>query len=165
MRKVLAAFTTAALFSFLLVSPARAQTASTTFVVSITVVNACTILVTDLDFGTVSDLTPAIAASTSGTVTCTGIAPVIVSFDPGTGGTSTYALRQMASGANTVNYNLYADAAHTQILGDGTAGTVTIPLTSTGGPDAFTVFGQTAAAQNPKPPATYTSTITATVTF
>jgi spore coat protein U-like protein len=71
----------------------------------------------------------------------------------------------MNSGANTINYNLYRDVAHTQVLGNGTGSTFTIPLTSTGGADGFSVYGLTAAAQGAKPAATYSSTITATVTF
>jgi spore coat protein U-like protein len=154
-----------ALTGTLLAGPASAQTASATFDVSITVEADCTITVDDLAFGTVTDLTPEIEASTTGAVTCTGISPVSVSFDAGTGGASTFATRQMALGTDTVDYNLYADAAHTEILGDGSTGTVTIDFTSTGGDDAFDVFGQTAPAQNPKPAGTYTSTVTATVTF
>jgi spore coat protein U-like protein len=154
-----------ALAGSLLAGPASAQTATATFEVSITVVANCTIAVDALSFGDVNDLTPAIAATTTGTVTCTGISPVSVSFDPGTGGSSTFATRQMALATDTVDYNLYADAAHTEILGDGSTGTTTIDFTSTGGADPFTVFGQTAPAQNPKPAGVYTSTVTATVTF
>lgn len=149
----------------LLASPVSAQTATATFEVSITVEAECTISVDDLTFPTVSDLTPEIEAATAGAVTCTGISPVSVSFDPGSGGTSTFATRQMALGPDTIDYNLYSDAAHTEIIGDGSAGTATIDFTSTGGDDAFDVFGQTAPAQNPKPGGTYASTITATVTF
>jgi spore coat protein U-like protein len=71
----------------------------------------------------------------------------------------------MANGADTIDYNLYRDAAHTEILGDGSVGTFTIDSTSTGGADAFNVYGLTAAGQNPKPVGDYTSTITATVSF
>jgi spore coat protein U-like protein len=154
-----------ALVSLLFADGVMAQTASTTFEVSITIENSCTLTVDNLSFGTVSDLTPAITSSATGAVTCTATAPVAVSFDAGTAGTSTLATRQMASGANTINYNLYRDASHTEILGDGTGGTFTVGLTSTGGDDGFTVYGQTVAAQGAKPPSTYASTITATVTF
>ncbi|MBB3060524.1 spore coat protein U-like protein [Microbulbifer rhizosphaerae] len=94
-----------------------------------------------------------------------------MSFDAGTGGTSTFATRQMDNGTNTIDYNLYRDAAHTEILGDGdgdgdgSGGTFTITFTSTGGNDEFDVFGRTDPGQNPKPTGTYSSTITATVTF
>lgn len=148
-----------------LAGPLTAATDSDTFLVSITVENNCTIDVADLNFGTVNDLTPTIDGATAGSVTCTGIAPVSISFDPGTGGTSTFATRQMAFGVNTIDYNLYRDAARTEILGDGTSGTFTIDFTSTGGADGFDVYGRTAAAQNPKPAGTYASTVTATVEF
>lgn len=149
----------------LLAGPTLAQTATDVFVVSITIENACTIDVTDLSFGTASDLSSSIAASTSGTVTCTSTNPVAISFDPGSGGSSTFATRHMESGVETIDYNLYRDAAHTEILGDGSGGTFTIGVTSTGGADPFDVFGLTQGGQNPKPVGTYTSTITATVAF
>lgn len=165
MRKILVSTGAVVIVSLVFAATAAAQTASTTFDVSITIENSCTVAVDDLNFGSVTDLTAAVAASTTGTVTCTATAPVAVSFDAGTGGTSTFAIRQMASGANTIDFNLYRDAPRTEILGDATAGTVTIGLTSTGGADGFTVYGQTVAAQSAKPPSTYTSIITATVTF
>jgi spore coat protein U-like protein len=147
-------------------TPLLSQTADTTFVVSITVENDCTISVNDLNFGTVNDLTPSISGATTGSVTCTGVAPVSISFDPGTGGASTFATRQMDDGGvNTIDYNLYRDVANTEILGDGTGGTFTIDFVSSGGADPFDVYGLTDAAQNPKPPGVYDSTITATVTF
>ena len=166
MRKILVSSGAVVLVSLVCAATASAQTtSSTTFDVSITIENSCTVAVDDLSFGAVTDLTAAVPASTTGTVTCTATAPVAVSFDAGTGGTSTFAGRQMASGANTIDFNLYRDAPRTEILGDATGGTVTIGLTSTGGADGFTVYGQTVAAQSAKPPSTYTSIITATVTF
>lgn len=153
------------LFALLLSTPVLSATDDTTFLVSITVENSCTISVNDLNFGTVNDLTPSISGSTTGSVTCTGVAPVSVSFDAGTGGTSSFATRQMDDGTNNIDYNLYRDAAHTEILGDGTGGTFTVDFTSTGGADAFSVYGLTGPGQNPKPAGTYDSTITATATF
>ncbi|MFA7542212.1 MAG: spore coat U domain-containing protein [Lysobacterales bacterium] len=142
-----------------------AATATDTFEVSINVENSCTIAVNDLPFGTVDTLATSHDASTTGTVTCTGIAPVEIAFDAGTGGTSTLATRLMEQGANTIAYNLYRDAGHTEILGDGTGGTVTIDINSSGSSDAFTVYGLTAPSQNPKPVGSYASTVTATVTY
>lgn len=151
-------------FFLLFAGIASAQTATDQFVVSITVENDCTVQVDDLNFGTVVDLTPEIDADTTGTVSCTGIAPVSVSLDAGTGGASTFATRQM-EGPDTIDYNLYRDPARTEILGDGSAGTFTIDFTSTGGADPFEIYGRTESGQNPKPEGTYDSTITATVTF
>lgn len=153
------------LCALLLSTPVFSATEDTTFLVSITIENDCTISINDLNFGTVNDLTPSISGSTSGTVTCTGLAPVSVAFSAGTGGTSSFTTRQMDDGTNTIDYNLYRDAANTEILGDGTGGTFTIDFTSTGGADAFDVYGLTGAGQNPKPAGTYNSTITATATF
>ena len=147
-------------------STASAQTATDTFDVTITVENSCTITVNNLDFGDVNDLTPIIAASTTGSVTCTAAAPVTVSFNVGSGG-GTYVERLMAKGADTIAYNLHSDAAATgaNVLGDGSGVTLTIGITSTGGADPFSVFGATVAAQNPKPIGDYSSTVTATATF
>ncbi|WP_308364976.1 MULTISPECIES: spore coat U domain-containing protein [unclassified Microbulbifer] len=146
-------------------TPLLAQTSSTTFTVSITVESDCLITANNLNFGAVDDLDQSIAGATNGFVTCSAIVPVSISFNAGTGGSSTFATRQMANGANTINYNIYRDSAHTEILGDGSGGTFTIDFTSTGGNDQFMVFGQTDPGQNPKPIGTYSSTITATITF
>lgn len=156
---------TVSLFALLLSTQVFSATDTTTFEVSITIENDCTISINDLSFGTVNDLTPSISGSTTGSVTCTGIAPVSVAFSAGTGGTSTFAVRQMDDGTNTIDFNLYRDAANTEILGDGSTGTFTIDFTSTGGADSFDVYGLTGPGQNPKPAGTYDSTITATATF
>lgn len=155
-----------ALLALLIASPQSVAAQSTAeFDVSITVENSCTIAVTDLDFGTVSDLTSAQDAATTGSVTCTGATPVSVAFNAGTVAGSSLASRLLGFGAETITFNLYRDAGRTEVLGDGTGGTVTIDFTSTGGADALSVFGRTAAGQNPKPAGTYSSTITATVTW
>lgn len=148
-------------------TPAAAQsTATDTFVVSITLQNQCTVQVDDLNLGTVDTLTPAHGGTVNGTAVCTAIAPVAISFDVGTGG-GTLAERTLvrSGGAETVTFNLYRDAAFTEILGSGTSGTFTIGFTSTGGTDTFPVYAQTAPNQNPKPLGTYQSTITATITY
>jgi hypothetical protein len=62
-------------------SPGLAQTDTDQFVVSITIDQDCFVNVDNLFFGAVTDLTPAISGATTGTVTCTAIAPVSVSFD------------------------------------------------------------------------------------
>jgi spore coat protein U-like protein len=148
---------------------AGAGTNTGSLTVQVTIVNSCTLSMATMNFGaSVSDLTPAINATDStSTVTCTGNSPVTISFNAGTGTGATFAVRKMTNGANTINYSLYKDAAHTQVLGDGSGSTVTIGVTPTGGSaaDAFTFYGQTVAGQNPKPNGTYTDTVTATVTF
>lgn len=147
------------------VDPASSQTATDAFEVRITLGNECTIAVDDMDFGLVTDLSTAHDTQVGGSVTCTGIAPISVEFDPGTGGSSTFTTRQLGLGQETINYNLYRDAARTEILGDGTGGTFTIGFTSSAGADPFTIYARTAGGQGPKPSGTYASDLVATVTF
>ena len=42
-----------------------------------------------------------------------------------TGGSGSYATRKMSNGTDTLSYNLYTDAGHTIIWGDGSGGTST----------------------------------------
>lgn len=147
--------------------PASAQLSTTTdtFVVSITVQNECTVTVNDMDFGPVTSLVSAVSASTTAAVTCTGVGPITLSFDVGTGG-GDFDGRLMVSGSDTIEYNLYRDASHTEILGSGDSGPqVIIDDTSSGGTDTFTLYGLTTPGQGAKPVGTYTSTITATLTY
>lgn len=143
----------------------QAATASDTFQVSITVENACAIVANDLSFGTVNTLAAAIDASSTVVVTCSGIGPLSVAFNAGTGAGSSLAQRKLAFGADTIDYNLYTTAARTTVLGDGTGGTAALIGTSTGAADTYDVYGRVAGGQGPKPLGTYTSDVIATVTF
>jgi spore coat protein U-like protein len=144
---------------------AFAATTSDTFLVSITLTNSCTVVANDLPFGNQTTLTANIDVNTSVDVTCSGANPVSVAFNAGTGTGSTIANRLMNSGANTVAYNIYLDSGHATVLG-ATAGTNTIDFTSTGAgsTDSMPVYGRV-PIQAAKPNGTYTSTVTATLTY
>lgn len=139
---------------------AFAATATDTFDVSITIANDCTVAVTDMDFLTQTDLTASHTATSDGTVTCTGSSAWTVDLSAGGSGDAT--AREMDNGTDQIVYNLYRDAAHLEVHGDGTGGTFNVAGSSDG---TFTVYGQTDANQNPKSNGLYTDTITATVTF
>jgi spore coat protein U-like protein len=69
----------------------------------------------------------------------------------------------MTSGGVTVNYSLYSDSGRATNWGN-TVGTDTVSSTGTGALQSFTVYGQVPAQTTPAP-ATYTDTITVTVTY
>jgi spore coat protein U-like protein len=122
---------------------------------------ACTINAgSAVAFGTYD---PAAAAPTdsAGTITYTCTSAALVTLS--TGGSGTYNPRTLVSGANTMNYNLYADAARTQVWGDFSAGT-TIQVAGAGTNAVLSVFGRIPAAQNPNP-GSYADTIVVTFFF
>jgi len=87
----------------------------------------CTVSVPTLGFGNVnasSGKTTSVTAS----VTCTSLLSLLVSYTLkfSTGSANIYNPRNMLSGVNKLNYNLYKDGAYSQILGNGTSSTVTI---------------------------------------
>ena len=145
--------------SVLAAGTASAATADYTFNVTITIDNVCTVTVNNLAFGTQTDITSSVAASTTGNVDCTGAGPWAVDF--AAGGSGSFATREMASGADVVEYNLYRNSGHTEVLGDGTAGTF---MLSGSGDNNFVIYGQTVAGQTP-PTGAYSDSIQATVTF
>ena len=87
-----------------------------------------------------------------------------------TGASGSYALRTMISGANKLNYNLYFDAAYTQIRGDGTGGSQTGGASlalSPGNPTQTamgTIYGRIPASQDVAAGA-YVDTIVVTITY
>jgi len=71
---------------------------------------------------------------------------------------------------NRLNYNLYFDAAFTQIRGDGTGGsqtggaTLTVSSSSRTASATSTIYGRMPAAQNAVP-GSYADTIVVTITY
>jgi spore coat protein U-like protein len=147
-------------------TPAAATTATNTFTVQAVINSACNVSAATLNFGTYS---PTAGSALTGTsvvsVYCTSGTPYTTSLNVGTGG-GAFTTRTLANGGNTLNYNLYRDAAYSQVWGDGSGATFTVAGTGSGllTANTVTVYGQIPVAQD-KPVGTYTSTITVTVTY
>ena len=134
----------------------------------------CSVSVVGVAFGLYNPL--ATAATTSAgsiKVTCTstsnGNTTVNITADYGTGSSGTYATRTLRSGSNLLNYNLYFDAAYTQVRGDGTGGTTAGQATLTLGRNqtgsaSGTLYGRIPAGQDVAP-GSYADTIVVTVTY
>jgi spore coat protein U-like protein len=145
---------------------AQATTTSNTFTVQAVINAACNVSATTLNFGNY-DPTSGTALNGTSTVNvyCTSGTPYTTSLNVGTGGGS-FVTRTIASGGNALNYNLYRDSARSQVWGDGSGATFTVAGTGAGLLTAspLTVYGEVTSGQD-KPPGTYTSVITVTVTY
>jgi spore coat protein U-like protein len=134
---------------------------------------SCSVSVTALAFGTVNPLAGGTTDSTGSVqIGCGGVAGLLIPYriDMGTGGGS-YATRRLASGAATLNYNLYGDSGHSVIWGDGTAGSQTLNgsillnILGLAAPVTHTVYGRIASGQTGARPGSYVDTVTVTVTY
>jgi spore coat protein U-like protein len=102
--------------------------------------------------------------TTGGTTTIT----LVSSYSAGNSGN--FATRYMLSGTNRLNYNLYFDAAFTQIRGDGTGGsqtggaTLTVSSVVRTATATGTIYGRIPATQNAVP-GSYQDLITVTITY
>jgi spore coat protein U-like protein len=144
-------------------------TVTTTFKVAATVQPNCTTSATGLGFGTYTPGNGALAASSNITVNCTKSTAYTIALNPGSTTGDSFAQRLMASGANTLRYNLYTTAAFATVWGDGTGATATQAGTGAGMGTASTykVYGQLpdSAVNQAAVPGSYTDTITVTVTY
>ena len=134
---------------------------------------SCSASATGLAFGTYIPSTPTAATSTGTiTVNCSNLGPKTVSYtialNAGLNGGGVFTNRRMANGAARLSYQIYRDAARSQIWGDGTGGTTVVSakctITLTTCSSSNTVYGSIPASQSPTP-GSYTDTITATVTY
>jgi spore coat protein U-like protein len=135
----------------------------------------CTAAATGPVFGVYNPLnaSPTLANGTV-SVTCTwtggGSTTVNVVSSYTAGNSGSYASRFMLSGVNRLNYNLYYDAAFTQIRGDGTGGSqtggATLVVSSGTRTDSASsvIYGRIPAGQNAVP-GSYLDTITMIVTY
>jgi spore coat protein U-like protein len=135
----------------------------------------CSATATGPAFGIYNPFGPASTASGTLTITCTltggnGAAQVTAVASYSTGASGTYANRTLVSGTNLLNYNLYLDAAHTQIAGNGTGGSSTGTVTFKIIPPVLTasaqetIYGLIPAPQNAAQ-GSYLDTILVTVTY
>lgn len=130
--------------------------------------NSCQISVTSVIFGTYNVFSGSPVQSTGSVTISCGPAvpsPIRVSLDEGQSGT--YSPRELSQGGETLAYNLYTNAARTQIWGNGTSGTFDVfvarPAKGTWSPPV-TIYGEIPAAQDVSA-GTYTDNVTAIVNF
>jgi spore coat protein U-like protein len=146
-------------------TPQKSYAATVNFTVSATIADVCAIAATNMVFLNYNPVTGANNTATSTiTTTCTVGSNPTISLTAGSSGS--FAARTMVSGGNQITYNLYTDAAHTTVWGDGTGGTSTKqPGVSTGVPILTTVYGQITPPIQVVATGAYSDTITATTNF
>lgn len=135
----------------------------------------CTVTSPGVAFGNYDSSLPGPTdISGSLTVTCTR-APldswtISYSLALSRGGSGTYAPRRMASGASQLDYNLYRDAARSQVWGDGTSSTGIVSATMNfnlfqfSNSAAHTAYGRMPAGQSVAA-GSYGDTMVVTITF
>lgn len=146
--------------------PAQAGTAVTTFPVTATVSANCTVAANALGFGAYNPLATTAATATSAlTLACVkGVAPTI-GLDTGANAAgATGTTRAMAGAGSYLSYELYKDAARSQVWGN--TGTSLLPIAAVANTVPFnvTVYGSIPALQQ-VPTGSYSDTVTATVNF
>lgn len=148
-------------------SPAYATTATSSLDVSATVTSNCVVSTTPIAFGNVDVTSGANVDGTGGlSVTCTSGTAWAASADAGAGTGASLATRQMAFGANLLNYALYTDTTRTTVWGDGVGGTTgTFTGTGNGSAQASTIYGRVPSGQTSLPAGAYADTVAVTVTY
>jgi spore coat protein U-like protein len=166
MRKV---STLVAALGLLSAGAANSGTTTTTFAVTATVQSTCSATATALAFGAYTPGAGALTKTSTISVKCTKNSPYTVALNAGTTTGGALAQRLMASGANTLQYNLYTTAAFTTVFGDGTGSTSTSAGTGAGVATAntITVYGQLpdSATNQAAVPGSYSDTVTVTVSY
>jgi spore coat protein U-like protein len=127
---------------------------------------SCTISVTSVNFGNYNVFSGT-ALDSTGTITyrCNATAANI-SIALSKGASSTYSPRVMRKGAESLQYNLYRNAARTNVWGDGTGGTAvyTRPNPPNNRDVNLTIYGRVPAGQDVSA-GSFTDTIAATINF
>jgi spore coat protein U-like protein len=154
----------AALLLFSTTNVCHAYTTTSTFTPQITLTTSCAInSASTLNFGSQGVLVANVDMTSTIQVQCTNTTPFNIGLDAGTGSGATVALRKMTNAGNAVNYTLYSDSGRTTVWGN-TVGTDTVSGTGSGASQSFTVYGRVPPQTTPAA-ATYTDTITVTVTY
>jgi spore coat protein U-like protein len=138
-----------------LIPAAYADTQTTTFTVTATVLNTCSATATNLAFGNYVDVT--IDQTSTVSVTCTSGGAYTVGLS---NGANYSAGRRMTNGSAFLSYELYSNAGRTVVWDE----TTTVAGTGSGAAQDLTVYGRLPGGQG-LIAGSYTDTITATVTY
>lgn len=148
-------------------SAVHAAISTTTFQVTATVADACTIVASNHDFGIyqATSLADNINGLSTVTATCTLGALYQIGLDVGAGVGATVGTRKMirTGGSELLNYSLYQTADRLTVFGN-SLGLDTLPAVGTGLAVGHPVYGKIPASQN-VPAGGYSDTITATINF
>lgn len=148
-------------------SAAMADTAAAPLDVTATVLKSCELSTSAVAFGSFKPASAGtVDAAGSVDVTCTKTTPYAVDMNTGNNSV-TFAARNMKGGvgnADALSYNLYADAARTQLWGDSTESTVNMSGVGTGSEVSIPVFGRLARNQFITPD-DYVDSVQVTVTY
>ncbi|OHE84772.1 MAG: hypothetical protein A2190_04265 [Lysobacterales bacterium RIFOXYA1_FULL_69_10] len=129
---------------------------------------SCTVVAQDLAFGSHSQLSGAVPATTSIGVTCTRDTAYTVRMDGGTTANDVADRRMGLNGtgpaAQGVAYQLRHSGPNGPLWGDGTSGTSTLSGTGTGGSQTLPVYGRVLPQAVPLP-GRYEDTVTVTVQY
>ncbi len=134
---------------------------------SSTATAACSVGNSSLAFGSFNTLTGSNNVDSTGTITVSCFLQLSAyTIALATGGSGTYSPRRMASGGNTLDYNLYTDAGYSQIWGDGTGGSFTVAGSVLIGSRNHTVYGRIPlSTQRGASVGSYGDSITITITY
>ena len=131
---------------------------------------SCSVATTGLAFGPYDPTsTSAREAIATVSISCTGVAALLGTIDVALspGGATSVSARRMVQGANTLSYNIYSDANHTTLWGDGAGGSTGVTLPFNGllsYAASVKAYGRIPAHQYVRAGA-YTDTVTVTVTY
>jgi spore coat protein U-like protein len=144
---------------------AYAATVTSTFGVDVTIVAQCLInSASTLSFGGSQGVLSANVDQTSTIVVqCTDTTTYDIGLDEGLGVGASVATRKLTGSGGTINYRLYSNAGRSTVWGK-TVSTDTVSATGNGAAQSYTVYGRIPAQTTPAP-ATYSDTITITVTY
>lgn len=126
---------------------------------------SCSINVTPMNFGGLNTNTRAATNSRANlSVSCDSPAAFLVRLDAGQNGTGSFQTRKMRliGSSETMDYNLFADSARTQVWGDGTGGSRVVSGSSSVRIQNLPIYGRIFGGQNLRP-GSYTDTITVIV--
>jgi spore coat protein U-like protein len=156
----------AAVLSVFGVSSALAASASSNIQVNATVNPSCVVSATNVAFGTFTPAATGNASATGGiSSTCTKTTAYNITIDGGASGS--IANRAMAGAtqgnADKLSYNLFLDAGHSSIWGDGTTGGK-LSAVGNGAAQAATVYAKLPLNQYLTPDS-YADTLTVTLAY